>query len=341
MIFTVSTVKEPVAVLERFVRGNLSHGVDHMVVCLDAPDPAAEEFLAAQPHVSVLRAHDDWWTPKRHDSLNLRQSNNAHVVRGVLDVLGCADWLFHLDADEVALLDRDALAALPPEQPSVNLQVLEAVARLDWAGTPTLFKWRLDEEELALLAVLGIIGSPANGALFRGHLAGKAGVRPDGRAFSSIHHALGPDGEKLPIVHDPRLKVLHYDSPSAREFVAKWQKMADAGVAGRRPRRDRTSAAMWSLVDKDLDPAVREEYLTRIFEATRLDPEEELARLGLLEEHRLEDGTHVSQDLTPDVAQRLAAAFDAVAGSDKSLFWPKRWARRGRPALEQLLGGGA
>lgn len=338
MIFTVSTVKESVEVLERFVRGNLAHGVDHMVICLDAPAPEVDAAFAGHPHVSLVQAHGEWWRPKRHESLNLRQSNNAHVVRGILDVLSLGDWLFHIDADEVLLLDREALASIPAEQPNVKAQVQEAVARLDWDGTPTLFKRKLDDDELALLTVLGVIGNPNNGALFRGHLAGKSGVRPDGRAFCTIHDALGPDGEKLPVELDERLTVLHYDSPSAREFVEKWQKMAGAGVASRRGRRDRTSAAMWSLVDKDLDESVRADYLTRVFAATRLDPEEDLARLGLLEEHHLEQGTHEPEPLPPVQAEAFAAALQSVRTAEKGPFLPKRWAEQGRPMLEQLLG---
>jgi len=55
VILSVSTVKDTVPNLRRFVRRNLGNGIDHMVVFVDADDPAAESFLSAHPNVTCIR----------------------------------------------------------------------------------------------------------------------------------------------------------------------------------------------------------------------------------------------------------------------------------------------
>ena len=86
MIATVSTVKDTLANVQRFVRGNLAGGVDHMVVFLDAPDAEVEAWLAGQEHVTHLVADDAWWGGKRPADLNDRQRLHANITKAVLTV---------------------------------------------------------------------------------------------------------------------------------------------------------------------------------------------------------------------------------------------------------------
>ena len=93
VILTVSTVKDTVPNLRRFVSRNLGNGVDHLLVFLDSENPAAESFLRAHPHVTCVRTDDEWWQGHRPAQLNSRQNFNANVanpeaLRGMFEWLG-------------------------------------------------------------------------------------------------------------------------------------------------------------------------------------------------------------------------------------------------------------
>jgi hypothetical protein len=113
MLFTASTVKDTLPNVRRFVAGNLAGGVDHLFVFLDAADPDVRGFLDGHPHVTCVRTDKSWWHGERPDQLNVRQRINANVVKALLSVVDGADWLFHIDADEIAQIDRAALARVP------------------------------------------------------------------------------------------------------------------------------------------------------------------------------------------------------------------------------------
>ena len=119
MIATVSTVKDTLANVQRFVRGNLAGGVDHMVILLDGPDPEVEEWLAGQDHVTHVVADDAWWG-RRPPNINDRQRLGANLVKAVLTVVPGVDWLFHVDADEICQIDRAAIATVPPSYDAVR-----------------------------------------------------------------------------------------------------------------------------------------------------------------------------------------------------------------------------
>ena len=133
--------------------------------------------------ISLNTATDEtWWLGKRPRQLIVRQRINANVAKAVLAaVAGPDDWIFHIDGDEVLLVDRPALAALGPDVPVVRMPPLEAVSRKRWpGGRVTHFKKMLAPEELTLLHVLGVIAEPTNGHYFQtadsgAPLAGLAG----------------------------------------------------------------------------------------------------------------------------------------------------------------------
>ena len=184
MLFTASTVKDSAANLRRFVTGNLAGGIDHLVVFVDAPedtDPEALEVLESHPSVTCVRTDEDWWQGDRPGQLNTRQRINANLTKAVLSRVAGAEWVFHIDADEIAQVDRAALASAPADARVVRLAPLEAVSQREWAADPTVFKRLLDKDDLTLLHTLGVIDRAHNGAYFHGHVDGKAGVRPDPR----------------------------------------------------------------------------------------------------------------------------------------------------------------
>src|SRR5690606_37686796 len=121
-------------------------------------------------------ADDEWWQGRRPEALNQRQRIAANLARVALANLGRADWLVFVDGDEVAALDREAVAAIPEDVRAFRLAVLEATSTVDeWNG---LFKRLQSPEALERLQAAGVIEHADNKDLFHGHVAGKVGIRP-------------------------------------------------------------------------------------------------------------------------------------------------------------------
>lgn len=318
MLFTASTVKDSYDNVQFFVAANLASGVDHMFVFLDASREEGQQEVAAwlgtHPHVTcVSTTRREWWVDGRPASLNVRQRANANWVRTVLEPFAWAEWLFHVDGDEVACLDRDALAEVPSSTDAVWLPPWEAVSAWERHGRPTEFKQLLGAEDLNLLHVLGALPEPSNQAYFHGHVMGKSGVRPGSGHGLTLHEAVSPDGRPRPRHEDPRLKVLHYDAPSGEEFVRKWTALAQAGPARYRPSRAPAARALRTLVSRDLAEETRRTYLRRIYERTTRDDVELLADLGLLAEAVPEQAGSIPRPFPPGAAEELAARVAGLA----------------------------
>jgi hypothetical protein len=326
MLFTASTIKDSLDNVRFFVAANLASGVDHMFVFVDAPrepdqrDVAA--YLSDHPQVTCVRTpRDGWWGGRRPASLNTRQRINANWVRAVLEPFAWAEWLFHVDGDEVACLDRDALAGVPDAVASVRLVPWEAVSEWSAAARPTRFKRLLDDGELNLLHVLGAVPEPTNQAYFHGHVMGKSGVRPSSGLGLTLHHAVTPDGERVPGHEDPRLRVLHYDAPSGEEFVRKWTALAQAGPARYRPSRAPSARALRALLASDLSEDVRTKYIRRIYDLTTRDDVELLDELRLLEHHDpTGPGAAAPRALPEPAAAALAERVAEMAELEKAPF---------------------
>jgi hypothetical protein len=281
VILSVTTLKDSLANVRKFVARNLTGGVDHLVIFLDAEAPEVEEYLRGHADVTCVRAYDDWWD-HRPDNLNQRQSTNAGLLSRMLDGYPWATWLVHIDGDEVARLDHEALARVAPEWRAVRLDPLEAVARMHADHDPVLFKRLLSADELALLRTLGLIEKAANRTYFRGHVAGKLAVRPSIDLSLAIHKAVA-DQEKVPVHHDGRQHVLHFESPNGDEFVRKWVALLTSGNAVRQlgPRAP-MARALDALLGLDLGEDETAHFLQLIYERHAVDDVETLDRLGLL-----------------------------------------------------------
>jgi hypothetical protein len=280
----VTTLKDSAANVEKWVRRNLAAGIDHMIVFLDAPQPEVEALLAERSEATVVRAYDEWFAHDGPLSLNDRQIINAGLTSRLLVGRPWADWLFHLDGDEVAQFDRDVLDDLSPDARVVRLQVLEAVSRMHPDGDPTLFKRLLTESELALVTALGVIDKPNNLVYFRGHSRGKPGLRPTPGLAIGVHHVLNEDGERLEPVVDERLRLLHYESYSGDEFVRKWTALLRSGgvPVAQRTHRAPMRDAIGALLELDLGAEETERFLTVLYERWAVDDVDTLSGLGLL-----------------------------------------------------------
>jgi hypothetical protein len=314
MLVTASTILDTPANVRRFVADNLAMGVDHMVVFLDDPSAHDQDLIADElgrhPNVTCIPAGRGWWAGDRPKGLNVRQRINANLALDLLADMEWAQWVFHVDGDEVVALDREVLAAVPSGTDAARLAPLECVSRFGATERPTLFKRLLDEDDLNLLQTLGVLSTPTNKAYFHGHVRGKSGVRPSSGLRLTLHDALTTSGERVPRHEHARLRLLHHNAVSGEEFVRKWTAMLGAGPAGFRKERAPTFHALRTLTSKDIPAPIAAKYLRRIYEATTEDDVTTLHELGLLEEVDPGLGTHVPRPI-PD--QDLATLADRIA----------------------------
>lgn len=284
MLCTVSTVKDTRAGVLRYVERNLASGADHMFVMLEEDTEGLLEQLRAHPHVTPVLTDDAYWHGEMPANLNVRQVVNADVVNTVLACFPEVEWLVHLDSDECLDIDRDRLAQIPAAVRCISLEPLEAISKEHWDGEVDRFKRLLDVADLSLLAALGAIDVPSNARYFRGHLQGKAGLRPALDLSVGVHRVRRRGGENPKHYADEHLRVLHYESYSGEEFVRKWDAHLSSGMpAGFRPPKTLLRAAVAAVQRNDhLDAEQRRRYLRTIYQRHVEDPVDLLEELGLL-----------------------------------------------------------
>jgi hypothetical protein len=321
MIVVQSTIKDSVDNVRRFVRRNLAGGADHVVVFLDARSRDVEEVLDAHEHVTCVRAYADWWAGERPAGLNTRQSINAGLTARLLAEVDWVDWLFHVDGDEAVYLDRTALAAVPAEQRGVLLRPLEVVSHPDLSGEPVWFKRLLEADELVLLRLLGVVERGRNGRYFRGHTHGKIGVRPSRDLLLTNHQAVDKTGERLAVVTDESLRLLHYESGDREEFIRKWLALKSSGpLIRQRRKREALGAAIAALLAQDLGEAETRHFLGRLYDRTAIDEVETLRRLGMLVHVDLEATPLQPQGLPDEAREQLATMLDRARTVTKARF---------------------
>jgi hypothetical protein len=280
----VSTVKDDVERLLRWIDRNMAAGVDRMVVFVDDRDDARTAgVLDDHPGVVALDA-GAWWGDDFPARLNERQRLNANAALSVVQENDRRGWMFHIDGDEVLDLDKQRLLALPDDVDAVRLAPLEALSQWEWPDDAvTVFKRLLAPEELNLLHLLGMLDRPANDAYFRGHTTGKAGLRLSAAGWFDIHRVV--DRQRVPVdaLRAPWLQVLHYESHTFEEFVRKWANHTTSGhrLVARSERR-RLASAMTAEGWERWPAAVADQVRRELFAATALDDRAGLERLGLL-----------------------------------------------------------
>jgi hypothetical protein len=314
MIVAVSTVKDSAPNVRRFVSRNLANGVDHLVVFTEDTGAEAEAVLDEHPSVTHVRTGGDWW-PERPADLNVRQRTNANLARVLLAPFAWAEWLVHIDGDEVAVIDRDVVAGLPPARTTFRMLPLEAVSRDAWPdGETTHFKRLLARRELVLLSVLGLVDEPDNKSYFHGHVRGKVGLRLRTDQRVGLHIVRNRRGRGVETTSADRCVVLHYDSATADEFVRKFMTLAGSGSrAVYRTSRIPVVNALRTLSTMDLADDVRARYLRRVYDLTTREDFETLHDLGLLEEVHAEAGTHVPQAAPAADLEAFEALLAAAA----------------------------
>ncbi len=336
MIVTASTVKDSPQNLRTFVARNLAGGVDHLVVFVDDGDEAALTALRAEPHVTPVAAAGEWWQGKRPVQLNARQRINANVLKVLLAVLDDVGWIFHIDADEVLLVDADALAALPADVEVVRALPYEAVSRRRWpADTVTHFKPILGPDALADLHRRGLVAEPSNGYWFHGHVDGKVGLRPAVHRWLTLHHVKDVRERLVRAGDMAAVRLLHYESWSGEEFVRKWTRLlTSGGKLSFRPAREPVAEALREVIAADLSPRRTRARLMKIYQDTTEDDFDALRDLGVLVAADPMTHGHRPQPLGETRTAELATLLAAVWPENK---WPFHTGRTARD-LDRVLG---
>jgi hypothetical protein len=323
MLFTVSTVKDNVEGVERWVSRNIAAGVDHLIVFVDDADPDVLAWLEADEHTTGVGTDDLWWQGHRPDQLNARQRINANLARAALVALPTPQWLFHIDGDEVLLADRERLATLRADITVLWAQPWEAVSRMSWPeGRVDRFKRLLTDDELELLAFLGALPQARNEAYFHGHVKGKSGMRPGLDRWFTLHEVVDQAGSDIEPGGPAAATVLHYESYSFDEFVRKWTNLLSSGARpALRGNRRTTGSALQMVLAHARDEEARTRVLRRIYARTTEDDLELLDDLGLLVRVYPEAAGHRPESLPETEDRRLAAVIGALATvGDKRVF---------------------
>lgn len=337
VITTVSTVKDAVPRLHRWIDRNMAAGVDRMVIFVDDRcDAETAAVLNARAGVVAVDA-GTWWREDYPPRLNARQRINAYAALSVVRELDPRGWMFHIDGDEVLHLDKERLLALPDDVEAVRLAPLEALSQWEWPNDDvTLFKRLLAEEELDLLHLLGMLEHPDNNAYFRGHTAGKAGLRVSSDAWLEIHRVVDDQRTPIALHRADWLQVLHYESHTLDEFVRKWTNHTTSGhrlVA--RPERRRLASAMTAEGWGQWPVEVVEQVRRELFAATALDDRDGLERLGLLVAPVMPAGPAAPVPSDPH-ADGIREGLAALATTDKSGIRPETASLSESPVPDRL-----
>jgi hypothetical protein len=321
-IVTVSTIRDTVPNMHRFLRRNLSSGIDHMIVFLDQDQPELLEVLGSNPRVTVVQtANDDYWLGRRPPKVDDRRKVNANLLNAALTVIPAVRWLVHLDADEAPLFDRASLLA--SDARTVRFPALEAVARHDRPdGDAREFKQRPSEAELLALDLMGVIDDPSLASYFRGHWAGKSAVRPDLGVRISAHVPRDPQGNRLAGTEIlPGAFLLHYESYCLEDFIERWRDfdVEKYSRSNHRGTRKRLGLAAYAIINHaSLSDDAKERYLRRLFDRKVADDVTALRRLGLIIEVPAADLS--PRPLPTAEIEALEALLAALRPVDKRAF---------------------
>ncbi|MCX7646923.1 MAG: FkbM family methyltransferase [Rhodobacteraceae bacterium] len=210
----VATVKEEAATIRSFVAHYKTLGADEIHLYFDDPDDPAAALAEAVPGVRVTRCGADHWKGHRPDTHQARQKHNANRA-----YRRCrADWLIHLDADELlhsALPIGRVLGGLDRGQVAARVMPAEAMVPPRRSEGLSVFRLPLPDNARGRRIGEKVYGE-LNRYLERGflsHTAGKCFVRT-GRAdvVLSIHDPfVGGVRVTPPWLPDTYLLHLHGD----------------------------------------------------------------------------------------------------------------------------------
>src|SRR6056297_580822 len=240
----VTIAREPLPVLDRFLRWHLGQAAARIMVLLDDHDDPASAAFAGDPRIDIRPCTDAFWS-----SIGL--SPDARFTRRQRAVMNRAyaevaeGWILVLDADELMWVqDRPlpaALAEVPENTTTIRVLSAEQVTLADGreAFRRPVSRAEVNEIYGADAALFrprhGLVGHPEGKSI---HRAGQADIR------LKLHWAVDHAGTAIegPVWGaDERAYLIHYVAPGYDRWRAKMDWRAGAhGFAG--PLKDRIAA---------------------------------------------------------------------------------------------------
>jgi hypothetical protein len=323
MLISATTVKDTTENVERFVRRNLSAGIDHLVLFIDSEQPEIVDHFAGSAEVTCVPAWDEtWWNGTQRPGLNGRQNLNCSVVNALLVGFTWAEWLFHIDADEVVRLDRARLERLDRSVDVVLLEVLESVSHPDAEDEGGWFKRLLTRDERETLVERGLLSSLPNKSYFHGHVIGKSGWRPSHALRGGLHRPRDLSGEAVKGFEADWLQLLHFESQTPTEFERKWRNLVGSGLDRIKVRTERqpVASAVQELLDDHLSTVETELGFRAIYERTTQDRFPELRQLGFLVRVDTDETQYEARRIPPDELGRLRSLLRGARDVPKTEF---------------------
>jgi hypothetical protein len=294
-ICTATTLNCEVRILTAWVDYHLNLGIDHMFLFFDDPNHPGVTIFEHNPRVTVVRCDVNYWpggaSKRERLTLHERQWYNANKALEWAKQRG-ADWIVHIDSDELLYYPgdlRSALQSVPDHVEVVRFRVYEAVpeglhcehpfasVRYFRVGPirPTrktmprsVADWAIALARIAgyyLRLAIGKIFCPgARGPFLRGHIGGKSAVRIGAPVQGmGVHVPAPPPGYRYIDYFLPGGAVLHFDCSDFDSWLAKWEERArERNVPRNRdPKRRKQLARFIATRDKEGLPGLQRLYL--------------------------------------------------------------------------------
>lgn len=209
-----STVKEPRAVLDRFVRHHLDAGAAYVHLFFDDPDDPSFTHFSQQKQVVAELCDTAYWDKmgrRRPPMQERRQKLNAERA-----YVQCqSEWQAHVDADELVLpvhgaSTAQALACVPRDIETVKMDPIEPLYAPALDTGTTMFKTSGRTTRHRTLARTFGAYLPLLNHGMMGHCHGKSFLRAGLRGWShGIHRPRPAVGETRNAIVLPGLNLAH------------------------------------------------------------------------------------------------------------------------------------
>ncbi|MBB3953428.1 glycosyltransferase family 2 protein [Novosphingobium sediminicola] len=228
-VWLASTVRPVGDEMGRFVRFHRSMGFSRQILFFDDPDDSWAQGLQNQPDVTVIACDAAHWralTGRKPELIDLRQIANANLALDMARREG-ADWLAHIDSDELVLTDGRPIGAIleAMEQDVARFALREAIAPPGVAPHAFASDWFRISIPAADIPARVPQHLRVGERWLRGHIASKVAVRvasPVQRL--AIHHVEAPE---LPVGEPEGTLLLHFNCITLERWRALWNRRRD------------------------------------------------------------------------------------------------------------------
>ncbi len=314
----VATVREPTALVLAFAAHHLALGANCVWLFFDDPEDPCAALATQLPRTRVIRCDAEYWRTRQRERpalQSVRQLANATWASNRSE----ADWMLHLDADELLWcagpLDAE-LARLDDSHGWLKIRNLERVWIGDEPGR-NVFEGRfrvpvLPRDDIDLTSVYGDDARYLKMG-FAGYPIGKALSRT-GRGYRlHVHGPRGPEG--MPAFREARrVHILHFDGLTPRHWAAKTLRYAAASddVIGALLHAERQAQVRYVRdACRTMDDVLAFHRRLLHLDTARRDALQKLGKLVTTDVHPVSD----TRQWMPDAGNALApGAFDASLG---------------------------